>query len=148
MQAKLRSHENGHHPSPFSLRLQIPPVARYARSARAALSAFANHHNVSPADLEALMFALGEALANAIERSGSREDIAIAFTIDDETIVATVSDRGFGLAELPPDDVPMPEDFSERGRGFAIMQRCTDFFHASSVPGTGTVITLGRYRRN
>src|SRR5579862_112805 len=138
---------NGNHTSSFSLRLQIPPAARFARSARAALGDFAKYHKVAALDLESLMFALGEALANAIQRSGSLEDITISFTIDRDSIVAVITDHGRGITELPPAHVPMPEDFAERGRGFAIMQRCTDFFDVTTTPGDGTTVTLGRFRR-
>ena len=131
----------------FSMQLRIPPLPRYASSARAALTAFAGYHNVAQIDVECLTFALGEALANAIEHARTQSDIAIGFDIYDSTVVATVSDRGQGLAELPRTFLPMPATMSETGRGFAIMQRCTDFFDVRSAPGDGTVITFGRYRR-
>ena len=137
----------GNQPPSFSMQLRIPPLPRYASSARAALTAFAGYHNVAQVDVECLTFALGEALANAIEHARAQSDIAIGFDIDDSTIVATVSDRGQGLAQPPRTSVPMPATTSEAGRGFAIMQLCTDFFHVRTAPGDGTVITLGRYRR-
>ena len=133
--------------SSFSLQLRIPPLPRYVRSARGALNAFGTYHHVAPRDLENLTFALGEALANAIEHAQSQSDIAMDFKIDDSAIVATVRDQGRGLDEPPPSVAEMPRDLTEAGRGFAIMQRCTDFFDVRSVPGEGTVITMGRYRR-
>jgi anti-sigma regulatory factor (Ser/Thr protein kinase) len=133
--------------SSFSLHLRIPPLPRYVRSARGALNAFGTYHHVAPRDLENLTFALGEALANAIEHSHSQNDIAVGFQIDDNSIVATVSDQGRGLHEPPLSTPQMPHDLTETGRGFAIMQRCTDFFDVRSAPGEGTVITMGRYRR-
>ncbi|HKE36291.1 MAG TPA: ATP-binding protein [Candidatus Baltobacteraceae bacterium] len=134
-------------PSSFSLQLRIPPLPRYVRSARGALQAFATYHHVEPRDLENLTFALGEALANAIEHAQTHDDIAVAFRIDDSAVVATVSDQGRGLPEPAPHAAEMPRDLTETGRGFAIMQRCTDFFDIRSTPGEGTVITMGRYRR-
>ncbi len=126
-------------------------MPRYARSARAALAAFASYHDVEPFDLESLTFALGEALANAIEHGHSHDDIEVAFRIDDRQIVATVRDRGQGfenaVARTPSSKVALPLDSSEIGRGFAIMQRCTDIFDVRSEPGEGTTVTLGRYRR-
>ena len=134
-------------PSSFSLQLRIPPLPRYVRSARGALHAFGEYHHVEPRDLENLTFALGEALANAIEHAHTQNDIAVGFQIDESAVVATVSDQGRGLAEPPPSTAEMPRDLTETGRGFAIMQRCTDFFDIRSTPGEGTVITMGRYRR-
>lgn len=136
-----------HNPSSFSLQLRIPPLPRYVRSARGALQAFGSYHHVAPRDLENLTFALGEALANAIEHAHTQSDIAVGFQIDDSAVVATVSDQGRGLAAPPPLAAEMPRDLTETGRGFAIMQRCTDFFDIRSTPGEGTVITMGRYRR-
>jgi anti-sigma regulatory factor (Ser/Thr protein kinase) len=102
---------------------------------------------VAPRDLENLTFALGEALANAIEHAQTQNDIAVGFQIDDSAVVATVSDQGRGLEDPPPVTAEMPHDLTETGRGFAIMQRCTDFFDIRSTPGEGTVITMGRYRQ-
>ncbi len=136
-----------HNPSSFSFQLRIPPQPRYVRSARGALHAFGTYHHVAPPDLENLTFALGEALANAIEHAQTQSDIAVGFQIDDSALVATVSDQGRGLPAAPPVAAEMPRDLTETGRGFAIIQRCTDFFDVRSAPGEGTVITMGRYRR-
>jgi len=134
-------------PSTFSLELRVPPRPHAARSARAALKAFARYHSLAPLEVESLTFALGEALANAILHAGTHEDISVGFQLDEASIVATVRDHGQGLAEVPAGSLSMPADPSETGRGFAIMQRCTDFFNVRSTPGKGTVVTLGRYRR-
>jgi stage II sporulation protein AB (anti-sigma F factor) len=133
-------------PASFSLALRIPPEPHAARSARAALSSFAHYHNVGERDLEFLTFALGEALANAILHSQTHDDIGVGFVLDRRMIVVTVSDRGQGLAKTPPIPPLRVPDSSETGRGFPIMQLCTDFFDVHTAPGEGTIITLGRYR--
>jgi anti-sigma regulatory factor (Ser/Thr protein kinase) len=133
--------------SSFGLQMRIPPLARYARSARAALRAFAQYHGIAPLDAESLTFAMGEALSNAIQHAKSNEDIGISFGIDDTAITVTVSDRGQGLAKTPFGPASPETGSNETGRGFTIMQRCTDFFDVRSTPGEGTVVTLGRYRR-
>jgi stage II sporulation protein AB (anti-sigma F factor) len=135
-------------PSSFSLQLRIPPLPRYARRARTALRAFGRFHHIAARDLEYLTFALGEALSNAMQHARTHDDIAIGFQVDAKSITATVSDRGQGLADTPigPAGVTVSES-SESGRGFMIMERCTDFFTVHSVPGEGTVVTLGRYRQ-
>jgi len=130
----------------YGLHLSVPPLPRYARSARTALSDFARDHHVASLDIENLTFALGEALANAIEHAKCRRDIDVALTVDDERIVATVADKGCGFENPPHGDVPFPADAQQEGRGFAIMQRCTDFFDVRSTPGEGTIVTMGRYR--
>jgi stage II sporulation protein AB (anti-sigma F factor) len=142
----MNAHYRELSPSPFGFQMRIPPLARYARSARAALRAFARYQQIAPRDVEYLTFALGEALSNAIVHSKANEDISIAFAADESSIVVTVCDRGEGLAKVPFDPELLEAGSSETGRGFIIMERCTDFFDVHSAPGKGTVVTLGRYR--
>lgn len=133
---------------PFNLQLRLPPLPRSARTGRDALAALATVHDVASIDLESLTFALGEALANAIEHAESDAEIEVSVTIDTRTIVATVRDQGRGFANPPDETVPFPDLSSEGGRGFPIMQRCTDFFDVRSRPGDGTLVTLGLRRRD
>jgi anti-sigma regulatory factor (Ser/Thr protein kinase) len=132
---------------PFNLHLRLPPLPRSARAGRDALAALAAFHDVASIDIEGLTFALGEALANAIEHAGSDAEIEVCVTIDARAIVATVRDQGRGFVDTPCEVLPFPELSAEGGRGFPIMQRCTDFFEVRSLPGDGTVVTLGRLRR-
>lgn len=129
------------------LRLSIPPLPRFAGTARTALCQFAGLHSLPATDLENLIFALGEALANAIQHSDTVQAIEVTAHVSGDSIVVTVSDRGRGIAAPPQGRVSFPSVFAEQGRGFAIMQRCTDFLEVDSEPGNGTVVRLGRYRR-
>lgn len=133
---------------PFNLHLRLPPLPRSARTGRDALLALAAFHDVASIDIESLTFALGEALANAIEHAGTDAEIDVSVTIDARTITATVRDRGSGFAGPPHETVPFPDLSAEGGRGFPIMQCCTDFFEVHSMPGDGTTVTLGRLRRD
>lgn len=128
--------------------MSIPPLPRFAGRARGALCAFAGMNQIGTIDLENLTFALGEAIANAIQHADTVEDIEIRVRIEGDSIVVTVADRGHGFDAPPKGPVPLPSVFAEAGRGFAIMQRCTDFLDVVSSPGAGTVVTLGRYRRD
>ena len=128
-----------------SLKVRIPPNARYGKSVRDRIITFANNYQISRHDLEPFIFAVGEALANAIEHSGSDDIIEVRCQIEGGKIIATVIDSGKGFAT---DTLPrLPDEFSERGRGLPIMQRCTDIFSVRSVPGKGTAVVLGRYLR-
>ena len=128
------------------LRLSIPPVPRFAQTARSALSMFAGFHRLPKQDEENLVFALGEAVANAIQHAATDAAIEIKFNMYGDSIVAKVRDRGQGFTP-PAGSVSLPSLFAEAGRGFAIMQRCTDFLDVASKPGSGTIVTFGRYRR-
>ncbi len=129
------------------LRLRIPPNPRLAKKVRDAISAHAQAHRVEGEQLSELLFAVGEALANAIEYAGRGHVIDVRCAIDDDKIIATILDAGPGFARPVGESVPLPDLLAERGRGIPIMQLCTDIFAVHSVPGRGTVVVLGRYRR-
>lgn len=135
------------HGSVPTLRLEIPPDPRFARTVRDALTGFAKLHGVAQDELDSLIFAVGEALANAIEHAASEADVEVLCEVDNKRITATIIDSGCGITTIPAKHTPLPDGLDERGRGIPIMQRCTDFFHIRSVPGRGTAITLGLTRR-
>lgn len=74
--------------------MSIPPLPRFAATARSAVSKFAGDNAVAPPDLENLIFALGEAIANAIQHARTTEAIEIRIDVDGNAIVITVKDRG------------------------------------------------------
>lgn len=130
-----------------TLSIRIPPDGRHARTVRDALIAFSSMHGVVETDQEAMLFAVGEALANAIEHGGPSADIKVTIEIDTALISARVVDEGRGFGDAPSGVAPLPATYAERGRGIPIMQRCVDLCEVESTPGRGTVVTLGRFRR-
>lgn len=130
------------------LHLRVPPRARFSRIVRQEVSAFANQFEIDRDDLGEFMFALGEALANAIQHSGSSRPIEVLCEIEPDKILATILDEGGGFRTDPIARASLPPEFSERGRGLPIMRRCTDIFAVHSIPGRGTSIVLGRYFRH
>jgi anti-sigma regulatory factor (Ser/Thr protein kinase) len=130
-----------------TLHIRIPPDVVFARTVRDAFVGFGRLHGIHKDDLESLLFAVGEALANAIEHSATGDDIEIFADVDDKQFTATVIDYGQGLQPVPERHVSLPDLFAERGRGIPIMQRCTHFMNVKSAPGKGTAITMGRWRR-
>ncbi|HUN29891.1 MAG TPA: ATP-binding protein [Alphaproteobacteria bacterium] len=135
-------------PEKPTLHIQIPPDPQYARTVRGALAAFASLHGVVEPDLAALVLAVGEALANAIEHAAPQGDIKVTVEIDPHLISARVVDSGRGLEERPSVMQPLPDDDQEGGRGIPIMQRCVDLCDVESRPGLGTTVSLGRFRRD
>jgi serine/threonine-protein kinase RsbW len=130
------------------LRLSIPPLPRYAGTARCAFSRFACFRHLGPAEAENLLFAVGEAIANAIQHARTGEAIEVLASDEGDAVIVRITDRGRGFAAPVDNLTALPSVLAENGRGFAIMQRCTDFFDVVSEPGSGTVVTLGRYRRH
>jgi serine/threonine-protein kinase RsbW len=132
-------------PGGRSLRVRIPPNARFSRSVRHQVLSFAGNHEISNQELEEFIFAVGEALANAIEHSRTSDVIEVNCQIEDDKILATIVDSGAGFSSDPVPNVTLPDVLTERGRGLPIMRRCTDIFAVHSVPGRGTAVVLGRY---
>lgn len=130
-----------------SLRVRIPPNARFSRSVRHQVLSFAGDHEIDDQELEDFIFAVGEALANAIEHSRTSDVIEVNCQIEDDKILATIVDSGAGFSPDPVPNVSLPDALTEHGRGLPIMRRCTDIFAVHSVPGRGTAVVLGRYLR-
>lgn len=129
-----------------SLRLEVPPEARYGRSVRESVAEFAYAHDIPEADADEFVTAVSEALANAIEHSGTPRTIEIACWIASaDKLVATVVDHGVGFnADRALAGSSVSDPLAERGRGLPIMRRYTDLFSIRSEPGKGTSVTLGR----
>ena len=130
-----------------TLKVVIPPNARFGRSVRHEVLSFANRFEINQDELDEFIFAVGEALANAIEHSRSSDLIEVRCEIEHDKIVATIVDSGSGFTADPAPIVSLPSPHEERGRGLPIMRRCTDIFALHSIPGRGTAIVLGRYLR-
>ena len=135
-------------PEKPTLHVQIPPDPQYARTVRGALAAFAALHGVVELDQAAVVLAVGEALANAIEHAAAEGDIKVTVEIDRHFISARIVDSGRGFDETPMAMQPLPDDYEEGGRGIPIMQRCVDQCNVESSPGLGTIVTLRRFRRD
>lgn len=132
-----------------ALTMRIPPTARLSRRVRQEIVSFARKFDLSAIDLEEFIFAVGEALANAIEHSRTADAIEVRCHADEDKILATIVDAGSGFPADSAPRITLPPELSERGRGLPIMRRCTDIFALHSVPGRGTAVVLGRYlRRN
>lgn len=131
----------------YRLFLRVPPSAEYARTVRSALAGFCAYHGIPDTDLENLTFAIGEAVANAIEHGGSAGEIEVTCEIDAARIVARVTDCGDGFRYADAQTARLPTDLSEGGRGLPIIRYCTHFFAIAAAPHGGTAITFGRYLR-
>ncbi len=129
-----------------SLRLEVPPEARYGRSVRESVAEFAFANHIPAGDADEFVTAVSEALANAIEHSGSPRTIEVAcWLAGADKLVATIVDHGVGFdSDRVLAGVSVPDPLAERGRGLPIMRRYTDLFSIRSVPGEGTSVMLGR----
>ena len=89
-----------------------------ASLAREAMSLFAIRHGMSPDREYELSYAVGEAVANAIEYCipGADATFKIDAIVDSERVIIHVENSGCWRASIPSD---------ERGRGISIMAACS-----------------------
>ncbi len=128
------------------LNFRVPADPLVCRVVRDGVTDFARAQHVGEDDLTHFLTALGEAVANAIEHARSRHPIAVQIRLETDRIVAHVEDDGIGFtSDHPASRLELPPLEAERGRGLAIMRRCSDIFVLDSVPGKGTSILVGRF---
>jgi anti-sigma regulatory factor (Ser/Thr protein kinase) len=128
------------------LRMSVAAEPIASRFVREAVAEFGRDHGFEETDLTFILTALGEALANAIEHSGTSEPIEVCCVARKDRILVSVRDHGRGLAD-GAGAAGIPPMHRERGRGFPIMRTCSDIFSLRSVAGGGTLVLVGRYVR-
>ncbi len=134
------------------LRLVVPADPRNGRYVRERIEHFARDHAVADADIGDFLLAIGEALANAFEHAQAPPPKVVeanCWIADDDRLIATIDDSGIGFAgpDVAVEPVATPDPLAVRGRGLAIMQRCTDYVAVRNRPGRGTSVLLMRYVR-
>ena len=130
------------------LQLRVPPQAHLCGVVRERIVEFASSRGIGGSDLSYFLVAFGEALANAIEHGLGDDPILIECRIGEDRIVARIEDFGLGFTGPPPVVPELPDPLAERGRGLAIMRRCSDIFSLSTMQGRGTNVTIGRYLKH
>jgi anti-sigma regulatory factor (Ser/Thr protein kinase) len=108
---------------------------------RAAVREWLDRQGLEQHDREAVVLALGEACANAVEHAYVDRppgDIEIELSMLDDSLVATVRDFGSWRA--------VPHEDPDRGRGYEIMRALTERVDVESGP-TGTIVTMHLSRR-
>ena len=93
-----------------TLNVRIPPNARFGRSVRQKVHSFAGNAPMRQDELEEFIFAVGEALANAIEHSRSTDVIEVRCQVEDDKILATIIDSGSGFQGAPLPNVTLPPE--------------------------------------
>ncbi|MGH3980394.1 MAG: ATP-binding protein [Pseudonocardiaceae bacterium] len=101
------------------LQLSIPAEPARLPGVRHALAEWAATSGLTDSDVEALVLAANEAVANAIEHAyppGAAGEVWVTATFDgDRRVVVTVADGGCWR--------PLPSDPGMRGRGLTLIER-------------------------
>jgi anti-sigma regulatory factor (Ser/Thr protein kinase) len=113
------------------------------RSLRTLLTTFLRDRSLPDKEVRALVLAFSEALDNAVEHgSNGRSTIAVRLRFSPRFLLISLRDEG-------SDRVPLgascePDEDSERGRGFQIMNQVMDYVRVKVYPNGGTRVSMLR----
>lgn len=115
--------------------------------ARTVISAFILQENPSLSVLSEVRTAVSEAVTNAIVHAYKDKDGIVILRADlrDHELIIEIEDFGCGIQSIEQAMQPFfttQPDLERTGIGFALMQSFMDDVCVSSVPGSGTCVTL------
>ena len=116
------------------------PSAQWLRTARHDIAAFVTYCGFESEDTADIVLAVGEALANIVEHSGSQKAYNIRCEFDGARFLVRVEDKGSGF--VPPTKPPIRQPLQTRGLGIYLMNKLMDATEFSFKPGNGTVLTM------
>ena len=114
----------------------FPARVEELRAVRANVREWLDDQELDHTGREAVVLALGEACANAVEHAyvdGPSGDVEIELTMLDDSHVVVVRDFGSWRA--------VPHEDPDRGRGYQIMRALSERVDVESGPG-GTIVTM------
>lgn len=135
---QLPSGRRGFAAREFSVPAQASELRQVRRHVRDAASDF----GLTPTDRYQLVYAVNEAVTNAIQHGSWGPDAAIDLRIDadGDTLICSVHDRGPFVSSREPVDL-----LPEHGRGFTFMTRLMDEVELTIEPD-GTTVRLHKRR--
>jgi anti-sigma regulatory factor (Ser/Thr protein kinase) len=108
----------------------FPRDLQRLRGLRRELSGWLDRVDVPPTQRDAVVLAVHEAAANAIEHADAK--VTVRGARDEDRLIVVVSNEGRWTGSSPTDDL-------ERGRGLTIMQGLMSKLEISRAAGTTTV---------
>ena len=114
----------------------FPARPEELRLMRLELRAWLDDQELSRSDREAVVLAVGEACANAVEHAyveAQAGDVSVELSMLDDSLVVAVRDFGSWRA--------VPHDDPDRGRGYEIMRALSERVDIESGPD-GTIVTM------
>jgi anti-sigma regulatory factor (Ser/Thr protein kinase) len=123
-------------PAVVPLNIVVPALPRALADIRSAVRRWLTAAGASPDDVADIMVAVGEACSNVVEHAygPAGGSLTLQMELEDGTVVAVVRDNGRWRSARG----------QNRGRGTALIQRCTDHMDVVAGPG-GTTVTFRRH---
>ena len=122
--------------------LSFPADARHLIEVRRTVERLARHIRLNQAELDDLLTAVDEAVANAIRHGsplGTKNTVWVTCRVTGDTLVVSVRDEGRGF--YLPSDPEMPRPEAVGGRGLPLMCALSDTVEIARHNG-GTRVTL------
>lgn len=116
-----------------------------ARQARRNVAEFAMLSGFEANEIDDIVVAVGEAVANAIEHSGSSPNFSVHAEADEKQLAIRIEDDGKGF-EFDRSSVSRPA-IAERGRGIYLMNHFMDRVELEKKRGHGSIIRLEKMKR-
>jgi anti-sigma regulatory factor (Ser/Thr protein kinase) len=122
----------------------IPATPSELRKVRRQVDDAASEFGLGPTDRYQFVFAVNEAVTNAIRHGSPAQDGTVGLRIDAEgdTLICSVYDSGRFVASQP-----RSEPLAETGRGFTLMALLMDQVELSTQPD-GTTVRLHKRRQS
>ena len=121
--------------------LSLPRDAQTVSLVRAVAMAALGRLGVDEECVDDIRLALSEACTNVIDHADTTDDYDVRLEVSDIECSISVIDNGRSLGTTAL-EVAMPDPFSARGRGLAIMMALADRVDFRSEPEDGTIIHL------
>ncbi len=96
---------------------------------------------VTPECVDDIRLALSEACTNVLDHAVADDEYEVRLRVDNDQCHVSVKNAGNGLDAAALEGV-MPDAFSRRGRGVAIMRAVMDNVDFTSEPEAGTIVHL------
>lgn len=96
---------------------------------------------VASEDTADIAVAVSEACTNAVDHAGGGEAYEVDLALDGDECRLSIADEGAGF-DLPSARDRYGDARSSSGRGLVIIQALMDCVDVTSVPGTGTTLTM------
>ncbi|MGQ0553180.1 MAG: ATP-binding protein [Planctomycetota bacterium] len=127
----------------FRWKLSFDGSSGPVRTVRTRLTSFLTSAQLSEELVRGVVLAFAEALDNACEHgTGGHGTVRVRVRLTPRCIVVQLVDSGSDRVPLGRADTPDEE--SERGRGFALMNKLMDSVHVRPNPSGGTRVSMLR----
>ena len=133
------AHEPGSAPYP-RLFFRVPLDSARLLRVRERVRDYLRMHCASLDDVDDVVLCVEEACANAIQHSGSAEDLEIEMAFEGERLSVRVADRGAGFDVSAFDPQREPDPTALGGRGLYLIAKVMDELELSSSGGTTLVM--------